>query len=113
MLKSIAVFTLVSVALVFPGEAATTNVTVRTFGIDGMSCGDWMASPMQMRDGRAFVLGYWSASNRLNAKHPDVGARANTEDILGAVYNACNTGKIGSLPEAAAETYRSFEKEGR
>ena len=113
MFKTLSVCALVGVICVSSVEAATTNVTVKTFGIDGMSCGDWMASPMQMRDGQAFALGYWAASNRLNMKHPHVGARSNTDDILGAVYRVCNAGTVATLVEATAETYQRFEKDGR
>jgi hypothetical protein len=113
MSKTLLACALVGVIFVFSAEAATTNVTVKTFGIDGMSCGDWMASPMQMRDGQAFVLGYWAASNRLNTKHPHVGARSNKEDILSAVYRVCDAGTVATLVEATAETYQRFEKDGR
>jgi hypothetical protein len=93
--------------------AASTSVAVRTFGIDGMSCADWMASSVQMRDGRAFILGYWAATNRANARNARVGARSNTEDILVAVYKACQARGGMSLPEATEQTYRRFEREGR
>jgi hypothetical protein len=109
--KTLSVCALVGVMWMSSAEAATTNVTAKTFGIDGMSCGDWMASPMQMRDGQAFVLGYWAASNRINVKH--VGARSNTDDILGAVYKVCNAGTAATLVEAAAATYQRFENDGR
>ena len=46
----------VGCVLLFPSAPAHA-VTARTFGIEGMSCADWMASDVQMRDGRAFVLG--------------------------------------------------------
>ena len=50
---------------------------------------------------------------RANAKHPHVGANVNTEDIVIAVYQACSTHQADTLPDAAAATYRRFEREGK
>ena len=113
MLKNVSICALAALMAVSSAGAETSNVTVKTFGIEGMSCGDWMASSMQMRDGRAFVLGYWAASNRLNRDHPRVGTYANTEDILGAVYKLCQEGTVATLADATAQTYRRFEHEGK
>jgi hypothetical protein len=66
-----------------------------------------------LRDRRAWVLGYWSTSNRLNAKIDHVGARSSTETILAAVRDVCQIGVAVSLPDATAQTYDRFERDGK
>ena len=78
-----------------------------------MSCAFWLSGSMQMRDGRAWVLGYWAASNRLNAKNHHVGARSSTETILAAVQDVCHAGIAVSLPDATAQAYERFERDGK
>ncbi len=78
-----------------------------------MSCAFWLSGPMQVRDGRAWVLGYWAASNRLNAKNHHVGAHSNTETILEAVRDVCQAGVAVSLSDATAQTYDRFERDGK
>jgi hypothetical protein len=99
--------------LCLPAMAQQSATVARTFGIDGMSCAFWLSGPMQMRDGRAWILGYWAASNRLNAKNHQVGARSNTDAILVAVQDACRAGVAMSLPDATAQAYGRFERDGK
>ena len=93
--------------------AQSSGTVARTFGIDGMSCAFWLSGPMQMRDGRAWILGYWAASNRLNARNHHVGAHSNTETILVAVSDVCKAGVAISLSDATARTYDLFERDGK
>ena len=99
--------------LSLPAMAQSSGTVARTFGIDGMSCAFWLSGPMQARDGRAWILGYWAASNRLNARNHHVGARSDTETILEAVRDFCQAGVAVSLPDATAQTYDRFERDGK
>jgi hypothetical protein len=102
---------LAGLLLSLPAMAQSSGTVARTFGIDGMSCAFWLSGPMQMRDGRAWVLGYWAASNRLNVKNHHVGARSSTETILAVVRDVCQIGVAVSLPDATAQTYDRFERD--
>ena len=99
--------------LTLPATAQPSNTVFRTFGIDGMSCAYWLASPVQARDGRAWILGYWAANNRLNAKNHHVGARSNTETILGSVEDICETRGWMSLSDATSLIYGRFQSDGK
>jgi hypothetical protein len=59
--------------LTLPATAQPSNTVFRTFGIEGMSCAYWLASPVQARDGRAWILGYWAANNRHECEKPSRG----------------------------------------
>lgn len=96
-----------------PSVAQPSNTVERTFGIEGMSCAFWLSGPTQARDGRSWILGYWAASNRLNARNHHVGTRSSTDTILTAVQDACNAGVALSLPDATAHTYERFERDGK
>ena len=78
-----------------------------------MSCAFWLSGPVQARDGSAWILGYWAASNRLNARNHHVGARSSTDTILTTVQDACNAGVALSLADATAHTYDKFERDGK
>lgn len=99
--------------LIMPAGAQPSATVARTFGIDGMSCAFWLSGPMQARDGNAWILGYWAASNRLNAKNHHVGAQTNTDAIFKAVQDACQAGLALSLQDATADTYVRFERDGK
>jgi hypothetical protein len=99
--------------LSLPAAAQSSAMAARTFGIEGMSCAFWLSGPMQARDGNAWILGYWAASNRLNTKNHRVGSRSSTDMIIVAVQEVCRAGASLSLPDATAQTYDRFQREGK
>jgi|SRR5665213_498392 len=88
------------------------SVLIYNLGIGSNSCAYWLSNPVFDRDGRNWVLGYWSGLN-VNAAHPAVGVHSDAEGIWGEVKKICVAEPSTPLSSAVMDVYTQFERDGK
>ena len=86
---------------------------VETFGIGASTCAEWQSGAVHEREGEAWLLGYWSALNRLNSANGMVGGEAGGGAIIAAVAKNCSDNLGERLDQATYAAYVSFQASHR
>jgi hypothetical protein len=86
---------------------------VEVFGIGSSTCANWRSSVAREREGEAWLLGYWSGLNRMNAITSVVGAKAEGFGIVKEVARVCEDNGTLTLEDATYEAYVNLQTAGR
>jgi hypothetical protein len=92
-------------------HVSDTNRTpdIETFGIGSQTCGYWRSNVSREREGEAWLLGYWSAFNRLNTYSGIVGQRAEGPGIIREVAKVCADNANLTLDDATYAAYVNLQ----
>ena len=112
--KTMRVLLFVLIALIFgagPGHCGRSNLhaeetsSVYIVGAGLDSCATWQSSRLNFNDGSAWIFGFWSGLNTLNAKNHVVGSLTDGEGIVAEVKKICGARPSMNLTDAVIEVY--------
>ena len=84
-----------------------------SLGAGTWNCGHWLSSPETEKEGRSWILGWWSATNASNARNHFVGGKIGSSGILGRVRARCTQQPAMALSNAAGMAYFEIGRSGK
>jgi hypothetical protein len=99
-------------AAALSGAPATgRKIDVYSLGIGNESCAHWLSTPVTEQEGKAWILGYWTATNVWVAGSHTVGKSTDGEGIIAETKLVCAAEPSTGLMYAVSKVYVRLSRE--